>query len=396
MKFFHISDLHIGKQLCGYSLRESQERMLGQIISRAESERPDALLICGDIYDRPVPSAEACTIFDQFLTEISGRCPDTEILIIAGNHDSPERLSYGASFLRRHRIRIAALPPQSGEQYLEKAVLNDEWGPVNFYLFPFIRPGHVRHLAGDRENLSYTEAFRAVLDRESIDTSQRNVILAHQFFTWEGEEPGLCDSETAVITAGGLDRIDASVLSPFDYAALGHLHGPQKVGRNIFRYSGSPYKYSVSEEHHRKSITVVDMGKKNSELLIRSAELSCIPQVRSVRGDLADIRERAAAEIRETGGGRIRDYVSITLTDKTEAFDFREQLEELFEHVLEIHIDNERTRQRLSEEAVREEIPDPLAAFRHFYEAVRRCPMTEEQEAIMRRIVESAQEEGPV
>ena len=393
MKFFHISDLHIGKQLNGYSLRESQEQMLQQIISYAESERPDAVLICGDIYDRPVPSAEACSLFDQFLTAVSARCPETEVLIIAGNHDSPERLSYGASFLRRHRIRIASAPPASEEEYLEKAVLNDEWGPVNFYLFPFIRPGHVRQLVGAGDNLTYTEAFRAVLDREKMDPSQRNVILAHQFFAWEGEEPGLCDSETAVVTSGGLDRIDASVLLPFDYAALGHLHGPQRVGKDIFRYSGSPYKYSVSEEHHRKAITVIEMGEKGTAPGIRFLDLVCSLEVRSIRGTLPEILEKSALRLRDNGKSRIEDYVSVTLTDETEAFDFREQLEEVFGHILEIRIDNERTRRRLSEEAVREEVPDPLTAFRRFYEAVRRCPLTERQETIMKRIVESAQEE---
>lgn len=385
MKFFHLSDLHIGKQLNGYSLKESQDAIFGQIIAYTKERKPDAVLICGDIYDKSVPSAEAFTAFDRFLNELSAVSEKTEILIISGNHDSAERLAYASSFLRRHRIHIGALPPGTEEERLLKVTLHDAWGPVHFYLFPFIRPGYVRHLFEDGTVTDYDSAFRAVLSREEIRTEERNVILAHQFFISGGGQPETCDSETAVYTAGGLDQIDVSVLSTFDYAALGHLHGPQKVGEERFRYCGSPGKYSVSEEHHRKSVTVVTLEEKGTPPAIETLPLHMEPEVRKLRGTLEEVKALSSS----CGG----DYVSITLTDEQEAFDFREQLEELYIRILEIRMDNERTRKRLTEEIGELEIPDPVTSFSRFFEAVRHCPLTREQEQMMREIVAEAEEE---
>lgn len=391
MKLFHLSDLHIGKMLNGYSLRESQRDALLQILNYAEEEAPDAVLICGDIYDKSVPAGEAYTLFDWFLTELSGRCPQTEILIIAGNHDSPERLAYGASFLARHRIHIAAMPPADTDEGLKQVTLSDEWGPVHFYLVPFIRPGHVRHLF---DSNGYTDAFRKLLARETIRKQDRNVILAHQFFVWNGQTPETCDSETAVLTSGGLDAIDASVLEPFDYAALGHIHGAQKVGQERFRYCGTPYKYSISEEHHQKGITVVEMGEKGKGLQIRRLPILCHPEVKRVRGTLEELKRLSETmEPAPDGTGRADAYVSVTLTDEREAYDFRERLEEMFAHILEIRIDNERTRKRLEEEPEAAKSLTPFAAFEQFYQMVRRCPMTKEQEAILAHIIEEAEEE---
>lgn len=385
MKFFHLSDLHIGKQLKGYSLKGSQEAIFRQVIAYTAAEQPDAVLICGDIYDKSVPSAEAFTAFDRFLTELSESSERTEILVISGNHDSAERLSYASSFLRRHRIHIGALPPQSEKEKLLKVTLEDKWGPVHFYLFPFIRPGYVRHLFEEGEITDYDSAFRAVLSREKIQTEERNVILAHQFFVSGGSQPETCDSETALYTAGGLDRIDASALEAFDYAALGHLHGPQKAGEERFRYCGSPGKYSVSEEHHKKSVTVVTMGEKGMPLTIETLPLTMEPEVRRLRGTLEEVKALAVS-FRE-------DFVSITLTDEQEVFDFREQLEELYDRILEIRMDNERTRRKLTEEVGELEIPDPVTSFARFFEAIRRCPLTKEQEQVMREIVAEAEED---
>ncbi len=394
LKFFHLSDLHIGKLLNGYSLRESQSAALSQIVDFASSEKPDAVLICGDIYDKPAPSAEAVSMFDRFLTELSETCPGAEILMIAGNHDSPERLSYGASFLEQHRIHISASVPADRNSFLKKVTLEDEWGPVHFYLCPFFRPGHVRHLT-DREISGYTEACQFLLSRETISSEERNVILAHQFFVSDGTDPERCDSETAVLTSGGLDQISSAVLEAFDYSALGHLHGPQKVGRESCRYCGTPYKYSVSEEYHRKGITVVEMGPKGSEPQIRRLPLCCRPEVRRLKGTLAQLEEWAREAALQEGSedGRVSDFVSLTLTDETERFDFRERLEAWYSHILEIRIDNSRTRQRLREEEELPEILTPMAAFRSFFETVRHETMTAEQERIMERIVEEAEEE---
>ncbi len=407
MKFFHISDLHIGKMLNGYSLLESQKDSFSQILKYAAEEKPDAVLVCGDIYDKSVPSGEAYTLFDWFLSELSEACPETEILIIAGNHDSPERLSYGASFLSMHRIHISTVPPASTDEFLTQVTLSDEWGPVHFYLVPFIRPGHVRHLFNldDSESLSqqgtgsmttnsYTHAFKRLLEREIIEEKERNVILAHQFFTYKEQAPQTCDSETSVLTSGGLDAIDVSVLDAFDYAALGHIHGAQKVGKECFRYSGTPYKYSVSEEHHQKGITVVEMQEKGKEITIRRLPITCHPDVRRLKGTLEELKVLSDGMERSLGtAGKTDTYVSITLTDNNERYDFRERLEEMFAHILEIRVENDRTKKYLEEEPEENMMMTPLEAFSAFYEAVRHCKLTSEQKAILRHMAEEAEEE---
>ena len=252
----------------------------------------------------------------------------------------------------------------------------------------------MRHLF---DTNGYTDAFQKLLARETIHKQERNVVLAHQFFVWNGQNPETCDSETAVLTSGGLDAIDASVLEPFEYAALGHIHGAQKVGQERFCYCGTPYKYSISEEHHQKGITVVELGEKGSEPQIRRLPILCHPDVKRVRGTLEELKLLSdTMEKMPDGSGRADAYVSVVLTDEKEMYDFRERLEELFAHILEIRVDNERTRKRLEEEPEETGAVTPFQAFASFYEAVRHCPMTEEQETILARMVEEAEEEERV
>lgn len=386
MKIFHLSDLHIGKQLNGYSLKENQEKVLNQIVDYAAAQQPDAVLICGDIYDKTAPSGEAYTMFGNFLEALSGIKPEITVLIIAGNHDSPERLSYASAFLERHRIHLSVFPPRSQEEYLKKVILRDENGPVNFYLLPFLKPGYVRQLFLDNQPEGYESAIRAVLERETIDAGERNILLSHQFYAAGNKDPETCESEQAVIMAGGLDRVDASVLSDFDYIALGHLHGSQKVGKAFIRYCGTPYKYSVSEENHKKSVTVVNIGKKGDEPELEFLPLNGIQDVRRERGTLSEILKRASEEKRH-------DYVSVTLTDEEEPYRVRERLEEVFDHLLELRVDNERTRQKRLEEGETVPVLKPLEAFRQFFKAVRGEEMTMEEEQAMERIVQEAKEE---
>jgi exonuclease SbcD len=386
MKIFHLSDLHIGKQLNGYSLKENQEAVLNQIVDYAASRHPDVILICGDIYDKTAPSGEAYTMFGNFLEALSGIKPDITVLIIAGNHDSPERLSYASAFLERHRIHLSVFPPRNQEEYLKKVVLQDENGPVNFYLLPFLKPGYVRQLFPDNQPDGYESAIRAVLERETIDAGERNILLSHQFYTAGSKDPETCESEQAVIMAGGLDRVDATVLSDFDYIALGHIHGSQKVGKASVRYCGTPYKYSVSEENHKKSVTVVNIGKKGDEPELEFLPLNGIQDVRRERGTLSDILKRATEENRH-------DFVSVTLTDEEEPYRVRERLEEVFDHMLELRVDNERTRQKRMEEGETVPVLKPLEAFRQFFKAVRGDEMTMEEEQAMERIVQEAKEE---
>ena len=401
MKLFHLSDLHIGKLLCGYSLKENQERVLSQIVACAQEEHPDAILICGDIYDKSAPSGEAYVMFDRFLEALSEIRPRIPVFIIAGNHDSPERLSYASAFLEKHSIYLSVFPPVREDEYLKKITLEDEYGPVDFYLLPFLKPGYLRPLLPEESAFSYEEAVRFLLSREKIDPGRRNVILSHQFYTAGQSEPETCDSEVAVAMAGGLDRIDISVLDAFDYAALGHLHGSQKVGRMSARYCGTPYKYSVSEEHHHKAVTVVELGKKGEEPQLRFLPLSGLQDVRRLRGTLEEVLEEAESAAPSPSAGQpsvsgvCHDFVSVTITDEQEPYRIRERLEERYDHLLELRVDNARTRARMAESGTENDpAPEPMEAFRQFYETVNHTPLPEEGERIMKRLIREIQEKG--
>ncbi len=401
MKLFHLSDLHIGKLLCGYSLRENQERVLSRIVTYAQEEHPDAILICGDIYDKSAPSGEAYVMFDRFLEALSEIRPRIPVLIIAGNHDSPERLSYASAFLEKHSIYLSVFPPVREDEYLKKITLEDEYGPVDFYLLPFLKPGYLRPLLPEGSAFSYEEAVRFLLSREKIDSGRRNVILSHQFYMAGQSEPETCDSEVAVAMAGGLDRIDISVLDAFDYAALGHLHGSQKVGRMSARYCGTPYKYSVSEERHHKAVTVVELGKKGEELQLRFLPLSGLQDVRKLRGTLEEVLAAAESAAPSPSAGQssvsgvCHDFVSVTITDEQEPYRIRERLEERYDHLLELRVDNARTRARMAESGTENDpAPEPMEAFRQFYETVNHTPLPEEGERIMKRLIREIQEKG--
>lgn len=401
MKLFHLSDLHIGKLLCGYSLRENQERVLSRIVTYAQEEHPDAILICGDIYDKSAPSGEAYVMFDRFLEALSEIRPRIPVLIIAGNHDSPERLSYASAFLEKHSIYLSVFPPVREDEYLKKITLEDEYGPVDFYLLPFLKPGYLRPLLPDGSALSYEESVRFLLSREKIDSGRRNVILSHQFYMAGQSEPETCDSEIAVAMAGGLDRIDISVLDAFDYAALGHLHGSQKVGRMSARYCGTPYKYSVSEERHHKAVTVVELGKKGEELQLRFLPLFGLQDVRRLRGTLEEVLAAAESAAPSPSAGQpsvsgvCHDFVSVTITDEQEPYRIRERLEERYDHLLELRVDNARTRARMAESGTENDpAPEPMEAFRQFYETVNHTPLPEEGERIMKRLIREIQEKG--
>lgn len=383
MKFFHLSDLHIGKYLNGYNLADNQRAVLQQIVSAAAEQRPDALLICGDIYDKTAPSGEAYTLFDGFLGELSSHCPETEVIAIAGNHDSPERLSYAAGFLARYHIHIAAWPPREPDQYLQRVTLADQWGPVHFYMLPFLKPGYVRKVFETERPDSYESAVRAVLEREKLNPDERNVLMTHQFYISGSRIPDTCDSEQAAIIAGGLDHIDVKVLEQFDYAALGHLHGRQKVGRETVRYCGTPYKYSVSEADHHKAITVVTLTAKDQPPEITFIPLQGHQDVRREKGELAELLQRATEQ-------NCHDFISVTLTDELETYNAREQLEEVYDHLLEIRVDNSRTRKRLEEIVEEAEDLTPGEAFTRFYEVIHGTgPAAAEAELIERMIAET-------
>jgi len=380
MKIFHISDLHIGKQLHYYNMKEDQMAILEQIVDKAKELRPDVLIIAGDIYDKSVPSAESYTIFNQFLNNLSRIEPHIPVLIIAGNHDSAERLNYASTFLEKHNIFISVQPPSCDKEYLKKIVLKDEFGEVNFYMLPFTKPGYVRHLFDEGVITSYDSAIKALIAREDIDYSKRNVLISHQFYVSGDKSPDTCDSEQVYITVGGIDSVDIEAVKDFDYVALGHLHGAQSIGRSHIRYSGSPLKYSVSEEKHIKAITMVTINDKGTDIIIDRIPLAALRDVRSEKGLLSDIISRASDENRH-------DYLSITITDEDEIYKPKDQLEEHYDHILELKVENNRTRAQLEQVDFKVTTLNPFEAFKQFYQEMQGAPMSSEEEQIMLDVI---------
>lgn len=382
MKFFHLSDLHIGKQLHHYSLLAEQKHILKQIVELAEREMPDAVVIAGDIYDVPVPSAEAVALFDDFLSSLNDITPRIPVLLIAGNHDSAKRIDFASSILAKHDVYIAGMPPTQPEEQVKKVTLADEFGEVDFYLLPFVKPGYVRKLFAE-EIKSYDMAVKKVLEREKIDTSRRNVLISHQFYTASGKEPETCDSEIRMV--GGIENVDTAVLEPFDYAALGHIHKEQKIGKEQYRYCGTPLPYSVSEAETEKSITVVELGEKGSSPKISRLPLKPLRQVRKLTGELEEILAAATEDMRG-------DFVSITLTDEVEAYHPKERLEANFDRILEIRIDNARTRKIL--EFSEEPLGDlsPYGAFCAFFKDMNGRELTEEEDTMLKEVLQAETE----
>lgn len=386
MRFFHLSDLHIGKQLYSYSLLSRQREILKEIVSRVREYHPDALLISGDIFDKAIPSGEAYTVLDEFLNDISEISPGVSVLLIAGNHDSAERLNYASNFLKKHRIYISVLPPEREEEYLKKVTLEDSYGEVDFYLLPFLKPAYVKNLFPEETISDYETAVRLVLKREEVNFSRRNVLLSHQFYKNGSIGPETSDSEQISLNVGGLDSVDVSLVEDFDYVALGHIHGPQKVKYPHIRYCGTPLKYSLSEEYHKKSITMVTLKDKGEPVEIETIPLLPSFDVRRVRGSLEEVLK----EGREKGG---QDFVSVTLTNEEELYRPKERLLEVYEYLLEYRIDNQRTREQLLEAEEELRVEDPLSVFRSFYQEVQGMPLNEKEEVFMAEILEKAREE---
>lgn len=353
MKFFHLSDLHIGLKLMNRDLREDQEYILKQITDMAVREKPDAVLVAGDIYDKAVPSAEAVEVFDHFIAGLVSALPDTSIMMISGNHDSGPRVNCFRSLLSRQNVHMIGMPPVTLNEHIEKVVLADEYGAVNFYLLPFVRPSMVRQIVGTDENgnmLSYDETLRRLLDREEIDPSARNVLVSHQFYLPAGEnaeDVERMDSE--ICTVGNIDRVNAEILDPFDYSALGHIHKPMRVGSEFCRYCGTPLSCSVSEAGQQKGIIMVEMGKKG-DCQTTVLPLHPLRQVRIIRGGLDEVLTK------ECG-----DYVTVILTDKADldVFDMQDRLRSAFPNLLEIRRETLREAE-YTEEYIPQEEMDPF------------------------------------
>lgn len=380
MRFLHLSDLHIGKQLHGYSLAEDQEYILRQIIRLAAERRPDGILIAGDVFDRSVPAGEAYIILDRFLEGLADAVPDAFVFIIAGNHDSPERLGYARGFLCRHHIYVSTLPPQSQEEHLVCVPMEDSWGTVNVWMMPFVKPGLIPEQLWPEgcRSQSTDDAVRLLLARERIDTSQRNVILAHQLFVHEGERPVPSDSEQLPLQIGGLDQVEAESLSAFEYGALGHIHRPQFVGGgdalHQYRYCGTPLQYSVGEAGQEKSVTLITLERKGSPVCLETIKLEPLRQVRRLEGTLQEL----------LAGTMTDDYVSITLMDEGELFQPREQLEEVYHRILELRVRSGFAQLLSEEEQVKR---SPLELFEDFYREIWNQEMSEEEHRYLEEVM---------
>ena len=383
MKFFHLSDLHIGKQLHRYNLKENQQVILKEVITYAKELRPDAIVIAGDIYDKSVPSAEAVNVFDEFLTDLSEITPEIPILIISGNHDSPDRLKYASEILKRHHIYLAGNVPERPEEHIEKVTLHDAYGEVDFYLLPFMKPAYVKNIFVDGTPETYSDAVKEIIKREKIDyKDKRNVLVSHQFYVGEkAESPETCDSE--VFSVGGIDNVDIGSLKEFDYVALGHLHGAQCIGKPEIRYCGTLLKYSVSESTQNKSLTVVTLKAKGEKPEIENYPLHPLRDVRKKKGTLDEIIKEAQETEKD-------DYISITLTDEIDPYKPKEQLERIFSHILEIRVDNQRTRTKLKEMDEELVMKDPFTSFAEFYKEMQGREMNGEEETIMKEIFDKA------
>lgn len=351
----HLADLHLGKRVNGFSMMEDQEYILNRILEIMEVEQPDGLLIAGDVYDKTIPPAEAVRLMDDFLTAVAAK--HVPVFLISGNHDSAERVAFGHQLMQGSGIWIS--PVYDGT--IRHHTLEDRWGEVNIYLIPFLRPSVVRSFFPDVEIEDYTDALRTIIEDLQVDTSRRNVVLAHQFVTAAGALPETCDSEQ--LSVGGLDRVDGSVFSPFDYTALGHLHGPQRVGSETIRYAGSPLKYSFSELHQKKSVMVAELREKG-ETEIRQIPLQPRREMIELRGTFEEI----LAEARQKGEPQT-DYYHMILTDETDVVDALSRLREYYPNIMLLDYDNRRTRsQKEVEQLDRVEERTPGELFAALYE----------------------------
>lgn len=397
MKLFHLSDLHLGKRVNEFSMLPDQAHILEQILQLATEEQPAAVLIAGDIYDKTVPPAEAVQLFDDFLCRLVAL--GIQAFIISGNHDSAERIAFGGRLMEQSGVHVS--PVYDGTA--SPVTLTDEHGPVDFYLLSFIKPAHVRRYFPEADIASYTDALQVAIEAMKIDPSHRNVLITHQFVT------GATRSDSEEISVGGTDNVDASVFAPFDYVALGHIHGPQNVtvaantnAAALARYCGTPLKYSFSEAGHTKSVTVVELGEKDalqessadaahqqltlytvSPISIRTLPLAPLHDLRQIRGTYMELTDKRNYE-----GTAVDDYLHITLTDEEDIPDAISKLRVIYPNLMKLDYDNTRTRSVGQVEAeARVQTLSPLELFAQFYETQNGQPLSEDQQAIAEDLI---------
>ena len=372
MKFIHLSDLHIGKRVNEYSMLEDQEYILNQIINIIDAEKPDCVIIAGDVYDKAVPSAEAVALVDDFLVKLSEK--NLHVFVISGNHDSPERIAFGGRLMELSKIYMS--PVYDGN--ISPVVLEDEYGKINIWMLPFIKPVHVRKINEDTEINSYTDAMRIAIDDININKNERNVMITHQFVT------GAHRTESEEISVGGTDNVDVSVFEDFDYTALGHIHRPQNCKSEKVRYSGSPLKYSFSESKDNKSVTVAELKEKGT-LLVTTVPLVPLRDMVEIKGKYEEIMLRDFYK----STSYQEDYVHITLTDEDDIPDAIGKLRTVYHNLMKLDYDNIRTRNiNLVDGAENIERKSPYEHFSEFYEKQNNQPMSYNQNEFIKKLIE--------
>ncbi|WP_288314249.1 exonuclease SbcCD subunit D [uncultured Eubacterium sp.] len=376
MKLLHLADLHIGKRVNEFSMIEDQRYILTKIINIIDEEKPDAILIAGDVYDKSVPSSEAVEVLDKFINDIASR--KIETFIISGNHDGAERLAFASKLIDTTGIHIS--PAYNGN--IDAKTLNDEYGSVNFYMLPFIKPINVKQIFKLEENISYSEAVKIAIEKMNIDKSQRNVLLSHQFVTGAS----VCDSED--LSVGGTDGVSASVYEDFDYVALGHIHGPQRVSRDTIRYSGTPLKYSFSEVNHKKSVTIVNIGEKGN-VTVSTIPLNAKRDLVELKGKYDELMDKSFYDKKN-----LDDYYHITLTDENDVVDAIFKLGKIYKNIMKLDYDNARTQSIGKLTAVNDvEHKQPIELIDDFYKKQNGLDMDENQLSYINSIIEKVWEE---
>lgn len=371
MKFLHLSDLHLGKRIYEYSMLEDQAYILTQILQIVDAERPNGVLIAGDIYDKAAPPAEAVALFDDFLARLAAR--NVSVFVISGNHDSPERIAFGAQLVRRSKVYLS--PVYDG--HVEPITLEDGYGLVDVFLLPFLKPMHVRRYFPDAAIDSYTDAIACAVAHMPIDPTRRSVLVTHQFVT--GAER--CESEE--ISVGGSENVDAAVFEPFDYVALGHIHGPQNVGTHRVRYCGTPLKYSFSEARHQKSVTVVELGEKGASI-IRTVPLKPQHDLLVLRGTYQEVTAQTFYQAIDQNA-----YVHITLTDEEDVPEAIGKLRAVYPNLMKLEYDNSRTRGNAEILGLSDiERRSPLELFGAFYEQQNNQPLSDIQRTYLAGLIE--------
>lgn len=392
MKFAHISDLHLGKRVHQFSMIEEQKYILDKIVEMVIQERVEGVFIAGDVYDKIYPSAEAVALFDSFLVKLAKE--DIKVFVISGNHDSPERIAFLGQLTQKAGVYLS--PVYDGE--VKKVSLEDEFGPINIYLLPFIKPVHVRHFYPDESINNYTDAMNVVVEHMQLNLQERNILLAHQFVT------GAMRSDSEEISVGGLDNVEVSAFADFDYVALGHIHRPQKMGSERVRYSGTPLKYSFSECQDKKTLTILEIKdkkytatgekaesvKENGEGLLAEMEIKTIPltplhDMVKIKGTFMEVMNPM-----NYPGMDENSYLHITLTDEADVPEAFRRLSQVYPNLMQMEYDNTRTRQKRELQAsVEVAKKNPIELFASLYETMNNQPMSEEQQEYIQKKIDA-------